>query len=260
MEKTFPPQFFWNIETLWEKYFEYNAPLTDFSVLRKKYESEKNTQGINPSSSLTPFVLSDTPDFTPSENSVFEDEKQKNFLGLKSFSVCFQGNKKPVYVCDNHHQVLFPFWEIFQEIQKPLTIVHIDAHRDNAIFPYSVGEENLRSLQEKDIQKIISKCRVSDYLDAGKKIGLIEKIISVTQESEFENFLESGLEKLVSEKNPYILNLDIDIYGPEGTAVSTALKTEVIAKAWKNAEAVCFATSPGFISGEVAKKLGKIMY
>ena len=266
-----PKQFFWNIESLWEKFFENQIPKTDFSGLKKKYENKKNAVETNCNSSLLKFTLSQTPNFTLSEKHVFEDEKFQNFLGLEEFSLCFQKvsdsqeNRKPVYVFDNHHQALFPFWEIFREQQKNIpeisgiTVVHIDAHRDDAVFPFSVGNANLRSLQEQDIHNVISQCRVSDYLDAGKKIGLIHEIISITQESEFENFLESGLKKLQSEKKPYILNLDIDIYGPEGTAVSTQLKTETIAKAWAHADAVCFATSPGFINSDLAEKLGKIM-
>ena len=261
----FPPQFFWNIETLWEKYFENKSSKTDFSGLEEVYRKfqGKNLAGLEDLPDLggkntRNFTLTKKPNFTLSENSVFEDENFQKFLGLQEYSVCFQENKKPVYVFDNHHQALFPFWEISQEQKKQLTIVHIDAHRDDAVF--NGDTKNLAGLQDlPGLELIISKCRVSDYLDAGKKIGLISEIISITQESEFQKFLDSGLEKLLSEKTPYILNLDIDIYGPEGTAVSSALKTEVIAKAWSHAEAVCFATSPGFIDSDVAKKLGKIM-
>ncbi len=258
---TYPPQFFWNIETLWEQYFEHHSPQSDFYGLRKKYENPEISQNSK-TQKFREFVLREKPNFTLSQQEVFEDEKSQKFLGLEEYSLCFQNGEKPVYFCDNHHQVLLPFWEVFQEQKKKfpeisgITVVHIDAHRDDAIFPDEVGNANLCSLQKQDIQKIISQCRVSDYLDAGKKIGLIDSVISLTQESEFEKFLENG----DSTVQPYILNLDIDIYGPEGTAVSTALKTEVIAKAWSNADAVCFATSPGFIDADLAGKLGKIFY
>ena len=266
----FPQSYYWNIERLWEKYFQNKKPSTDFSELEKKYENQKVLVGNANLCSLPKFMLRKIPDFTPSENSVFRDDKGREISGLKNYSLCFQkisrsDIKKPVYFFDNHHQALFPFWEIFQEQKKQnpelsgVTIVHIDAHRDDAIFPHEVETLRATSLQEQHIQKLISRCKVSDYLDAGKKIGVISEIISVTQELEFQKFLETDLEKLISEKTPYILNLDIDIYGPEGTAVSTPLKTETIAKAWKNADAVCFATSPGFINAQLAEKLGEIM-
>lgn len=261
-----PPQFFWNIETLWEKNFQNKSPYTDFSALKEQYEKPQNNT----------FLLEKNPNFSPSFAPVFEDEDKKKYKGLQQYSLCFQNvptknslhmsRIKPVYFFDNHHQALFPFWEIFGAQQKsnPLhsgvTIVHIDAHRDNAIFPSPIPLQEIHSQTTKDIQNIIAQCRVSDYLDAGKKIGLIDEIISITQSSEFELFLETQLQNLISKKIKYILNLDIDIYGPEGTAVSTELKTKTIAKAWSHADAVCFATSPGFIDPLLAQKLGEIFY
>jgi hypothetical protein len=243
----YPPQFFWNIESLWEKYYSYSPPRTDFSHLQKNFLEKK---------CVDDFFLAKKPDFSPSLKTVFIDEHQKEFLGLNQFSVCFEQKQKPIYFFDNHHQALIPFWHVFQYTQKPLTIVHIDAHRDDAIFPHT---KNLPGLQDlAGLKTLISQCRVSDYLDAGKKIGLIQEVISITQESEFLQFPEILETKLKNKK--YILNLDIDIYGPEGTAVSTEVKTKTIAKAWKNADAVCFATSPGFIDPLLAQKLGEIFY
>ncbi len=73
---------------------------------------------------------------------------------------------------------------------------------------------------------MIDETSVSNYLDLAEKSGLVDRIENITQSFEFEMFI--GRE---NKKHPYILNLDIDIFGPEGSAVSDGLKIKAIAKA-----------------------------
>ena len=80
---------------------------------------------------------------------------------------------------------------------------------------------------------------------------LVGTIFRVCHSDNFEFFL-------LPEK-PYILSLDIDIFGPEGDFVDLKDKVRAIALAWSGAEAVCIATSPGFIDQEYAKKIISIM-
>lgn len=239
-----PKQFFWQIESFlenfskkWEKNTKNSEKIfLDFSSLKNSYSYKKSG-----------FLFRKNPDFSASTEPVFFDEEKKGHSGLKNFSVCFQG-QKPVYFFDNHNYALRSFFDFFEKIQKKITVVHIDAHRDDAIFPYEVSQEK----SEENLQKIISQSRISEFLDAGKKMGIISEIFSYTQSREFEKFSVPNI--------PYILNLDIDIFGPEGDAVNTQLKTEVIASAWKNADMVCVATSPAFIDQEFAVKLFEIFY
>jgi hypothetical protein len=126
--------------------------------------------------------------------------------------------------------------------------VHIDAHRDDAVFSRQMAS----SISLQNISDEISHCRVSDYLDFAARSGIIGDIYSVTQSFEFESFHIS--------KKPYILNLDLDIFGEEGSCVPLEDKVEVIAKAWRNAEAVCMATSPGFIDQEAAFFLAELFF
>lgn len=184
--------------------------------------------------------------FQQSNTPVFTDEKSIQHTGLKESSYTVL-NKKYVFLTDNHQKVLTPFFWCFKHLKSPLHIVHIDAHRDDATFPYHT-QNSPNSLT--NIQHIESQCRVSDYLDAGEKIGIIQQVISVTQSSEFENFSIP--------KESYILNLDIDIFGPEGEAVNLETKVKTIALAWKYSSAVCIATSPGFIDQDHAQKIIEI--
>jgi hypothetical protein len=77
----------------------------------------------------------------------------------------------------------------------------------------------------------LENSRVSDYLDLAKKTNLIGKIFNITQEKEFEDFLQDFSKGKILQKNNFILNLDIDIFGPEGEYVDLELKIKTIAKA-----------------------------
>lgn len=236
-----PNSYFWNIESYWENCYKPSPSL-------HTYNDE-----------ATHTVL----DFTPSENPVFFDEHKKGYTGLKNSSA-IEKDGKIIFLVDNHNKVLTPFFRVFLKTQTPLTIIHIDAHRDNALyekeknttkeiqrlqqyFSQNAFSQNDKNAMQKDMQTIENACRVSDYLDAGKKIGLIDSVHEYTQSFEFENYSIPT--------SPYVLNLDIDIFGEEGDVVDTQIKTETIANFWNNAEAICIATSPGFIEKELAEKL-----
>ncbi len=97
--------------------------------------------------------------------------------------------------------------------------MHIDAHRDDAIFQYEYPEK----IDEKNIQEIFEKSRISDYLDLMQKTKMIGEISNITQSAEFENF--------VFPKREFIFNLDIDIFGDDGEVVDLELKIQRIVQA-----------------------------
>ena len=251
-------QFYWNLESLWEKYYE-----------------------------KTSIKINSFFDFTPSKNPVFFDDNENNkpYFGLKNDAQIIEKNNKNIFLTDNHHKVFSFLFDQFLKNKQKIIIIHIDAHRDDAIFQnyekckFEIEEvkkyikniklnnnnNNLQNLEKlsliKKYIKIIEKnCRISDYLDIALHLGFVEKIISITQSYEFLEFLEKEdfYNKNFKNQN-IILNLDIDIYGPEGEAVNTKLKTEAIAKSWTLANAVCIATSPAFIDENMAEKIINIM-
>ncbi len=253
-----PKQFYWKLEDLWKKYYCNNT-----------------------------LFSHKTFDFTPSEDPVFFDA-ERPYFGLKNDAQILEEefqtekeNRRKIFLTDNHHKILQFLFQYCIEQKEPIVLVHIDAHRDNAIFQkYEECREEIALLQSyidnvcnntidtcseygkalfEDMKKhmlyIQNACRVSDYLDIAFHLGLIRKVVSLTQEHEFKDFL------LFSENDlpQYILNLDIDIYGLEGSVVGIDIKTHVIAKAWLGANAVCIATSPGFIERNLAKRCIEIM-
>ena len=190
---------------------------------------------------VSKFKLKEKVEIILSKNVSYLDDEKKPFTGLKEFEVSFIKNK-PIYIFDNHNFASFSFLESKEFFGKKLDVVHIDAHRDNAIFQYPVP----KNLNWKNLNEYLKKSRISDYLDLAVKANLIGKIYNITQSWEFENF-EIG-------NNDFILNLDIDIFGDDGGMVEDSLKKEVIKKAWNKAKVICIATSPGFINQEKAKK------
>jgi hypothetical protein len=230
----------WQIENVFQKHRTSSfQPQLDLTNIRQNYDSGGCNKWYNKFYSQNEFTLQ------LGKTAVFTDEKNVDHTGLANQQLVFDSNNRPIYLVDNHHEALFAFVEIFKETRNPLNIVHIDAHPDDAKIAFQAS-----SLTLKNTPQIIKQCRVSDYLDCGEKGGIIKNVISVTQSSEFERF--------ELPKNPYVLNLDLDIYGPEGTAVSAELKTKVIAKAFNNANAVIMATSPGFMEQSDAFELVKI--
>jgi len=222
-----PNSYYWNIELLWNKYFS--------SVIVKNKSTWENG------------FFQTSFDFSPSDDFIFFDEYNNGYKGLKTPSCIWK--EKPIFLVDNHNCVLLPFFHAFtQQNFSPLHIVHIDAHRDNAFFPHDVSKF---SLNREGVLHLQNHCQVCNYLDAGKKIGLIDTITSITQSSEFESFKTPS--------SPFILNLDIDIFGPEGDAVPLEQKIQTIALAWGRADMICIATSPGFIDQDQAKRLIQIL-
>ena len=190
--------------------------------------------------------------FTDNDNGNFEiklsnkiayiDDEGKKFFGLEK-DYKFEIEGKEIFIFDNHNKVIFSVFGLNKKYRKIFDILHIDAHRDNAIFQHRCPEK----IDKKNIQGIFEKSRISDYLDLMKKTKMIGEIKNITQSYEFEN--------MEFPKREFILNLDIDIFGQDGRAVDLELKIMKIVQAWKISKAVMIATSPGFINQKNAKFL-----
>jgi len=219
----------WKIESLWEKYFQNKKGEYDFSALKPQKLFTKKKY-FSPESS---------------GKDIFWDEERKGYSGMKEYQLIFDIQKKPLYLFDNHNVALFSFVEIKEFLGTTLEVVHIDAHRDDAIFPHTVP-----LLTSQNTENIFQQSRVSDYLDIASRGKLIGNITSLTQEKECEDF--------VLPQKPFILNLDLDIFGEEGSCIPLEIKIKTIAKAWSQAEVVLLATSPGYFSQEDAFLLARI--
>lgn len=173
------------------------------------------------------------------EIAYFDDEK-KAYTGLLETQK-FEIDDKAIYVFDNHNKAIFSVLEQNEKWNRIFDILHIDAHRDDAIFQ----EEYPKKINHENIQEFFKQSRISDYLDLMTKTSMIGEIKNITQSNEFEN--------MKFPKREFILNLDIDIFGDDGEVVDLELKIMRIVQSWKIAKVVMIATSPGFINQKNAK-------
>lgn len=227
------------VKNLWQQHFSLQKSKVSLVDITRNYP-----EGVSKHHSR--FRLVKNFFYEESRSPVFFDEEKKGYEGLRYCQLLFDSHGRPIYLVDNHHEVLLPFLECAKAAKLPFDIVHIDAHRDDAIFL----DWPPQSVSLKEISHEISRCRVSDYLDFATRSGIIGAIHSVTQSFEFEDFS-------LPQKS-YILNLDLDIFGEEGSCVSLEKKVAVIAKSWSRADAVCMATSPGFIDQGIAHFLAEV--
>lgn len=273
----------WKIEELWNKYYNntYHSvqvchsckggnftlchcePAKQSQVLLKKLY-KNNISLYNPD-----FYLVEEFNFEKSKKPVHCDDYGE-YLGLEKSQV-LKKDGKLIYLFDNHNKIIQPFLEYVEIIGKGFDVVHIDAHDDAAVF----ASQKLQVLQLKKVQEYIAQTRISDFFDflngasyqvqndkqsvclpefiSGSKISnnkLIKNIHRYTKSSDFKEFKKP--------KNPYILSLDIDIFGPEGGFTDLESKIKIIAAAWQHAGVVCIAMSPGFIDQEYAKEIIEI--
>ncbi len=214
----------WKIEELWNKYFLENKQSDiDISDLYKNCISIHNSD----------FHMVEQFNFSESGNIVHSDEYGK-YHGLEKSQISIVGGKL-VYVFDNHNKILQPFLEYFELVGESFDAVQIDAHNDNAVFP----QEKPLKLELKKVREYIEQTRISDFFDFLFESKIIDTIHRYTKSSDFEIFKKP--------EKPYVLSLDIDIFGPEGDFTDIESKIKIIADAWFGAEMVCIAMSPGFI-------------
>ena len=165
-----------------------------------------------------------------------------SYTGLETqlFGVT-EGSGTPFFLCDNHNLVL-EAWEVVKDYSPRLKVIHIDQHRDDAKF---AG----------DPVDYMRTSRICDYIDFAKSAGWIEsEHYSFTESEEFFSGVSSG-----DDEGRFILNIDLDIFAPDVTHVSTKEKLAVIKEAMVNAELITIATSPGFIDQSLAISLARLL-
>lgn len=226
----------WRIEEFWEKFYHPKP-----GTYRDIVDNYKN--GV--SKYHDRFHQVKHFDFSPSKEIIFSDDYGEYF-GLERCQV-LEKNGKLIYLFDNHNEMLYPMVELSESSNNQFDIVHIDAHPDDADFQ---GKKS-KKIALGDVHDYITGTRISDFFDAISETNLIGGIYRVTHSDSLEFFTPP--------EKPYILSLDIDIFGPEGDFADLTYKVQAIASAWGSAEAICIATSPGFIDQGYAKSIINIL-
>ncbi|MCD5389935.1 MAG: hypothetical protein LR005_00895 [Candidatus Pacebacteria bacterium] len=275
----------WKIEELWKKYYSLSLQGVKQSHYwhsdlkeRISFLYKNNISIYNPD-----FQRVIEFDFTQSKKPVHSDDYGE-YLGLEKSQV-LEKNSKLIYLFDNHNKIIQPFLEYAEIRGKSFDVVHIDAHADDAIYPF----ESPKSLDLRNTTNYIKQTRISDFFDFMSNVVIptkagIQSLQKDTLDSLFQANDNSGIcdceltkqsplliknihrytksidfKEFKKPKNPYILSLDIDIFGPEGDFTDLESKVKIIAQAWKCADVVCIAMSPGFIDQKYAQEIIEIL-
>lgn len=222
----------WKIQSLWERY--YVSSENDFFSVEENYTSSHSQH-------YSRFTRVNSFSYELTVLPVFIDSYGE-YLGLKDLQL-MRKNNKYWYLFDNHNEIIYPFIEINEALGEPLTVVHIDAHRDDAKFKGQKAE----TITLSESGDYIKKTKISDFFDALSGTKILKEVISITDSSAFNSFS--------SPITPYIVSLDIDIFGEEGAFIDLYTKVKVIAEACSGASAICIATSPGFINQKFAQEI-----
>lgn len=231
----------WKIESLWNEY--YRSPRY-CKVLFVKTTSESITDTFFVSGNSYSFTLTEKLSFEKTEKMVFNDS-YGDYLGIKNNQV-IRFEDKLIYLFDNHNKFLVPLFHLYKTLERPIKVLHIDAHEDDALYQ----DERPEQFNEKVLVELLEKTRISDFYDSLSGTQIISEITRFTHSQDFENLPNSEYD---------ILSLDIDIFGPEGDFAELEKKIAVIAAAMRQSCIVTIATSPGFIDQDFAEKIVTIL-
>ena len=222
----------WKIETLWEKYYT-KGIISGVDIL-PLYDKDISSYNSD-------FRFVESFDFSESLEVIHEDSYGK-YRGLLTSQV-LKRDGKYIYLFDNHNKIMHPILEFAELKREKFDVVHIDAHDDDAVF----SGIRPKVLTLGSIQESIHDTRISDFFDYMSETNVINNIHRYTRSVEYDKF--------VIPENSYILSLDIDIFGEEGDFIDIDSKVRIIADAWKHADCICIAMSPGFIDQKFAAAL-----
>ena len=218
------------------------------SILRPSYIIDENI-GNNKYGFCTgrklvvpPIIKGYASDIKEGHNIIFREILDDNIIeytGIKDYIIGFTENSRtPVFICDNHNSVL-EAWHLLHKSQ--LQLIHIDQHRDNAIYAGFLEEWKTESV-------------ISDYINFAICANWIKKdYLSFTENSDMSKINQF-------KKADIILNIDIDFFSKNMTIIPLEDKIKLICHFAQFAKLITLATSPGFIEQNRAIKIAKLLF
>jgi hypothetical protein len=178
------------------------------------------------------------------------DGQIKSFPGLENFLVFPNPSNpdRPVIIMDNHnHAFYFWYWvKSAFNLPTPLTLIHIDQHKDSRLPVEMFPEENSGDLDQifDYTNQILN---VGNFVPPAVKTGLIGEMILIDSSASLEIFTPP--------ETPFILDIDLDFFAPEFDYIEKQKKLDLIKKLMSRAELVTIATSPYFIDQRLAHQI-----
>ncbi len=185
-------------------------------------------------------------DVKPGEGIVFEDfdeyDKLQSCAGLANLVKTTLGGV-PAVIVDNHNHVFY-FW--FEALERGLlkpgaTLIHIDQHRD-----MRTPERLYEGTSLEDVFDYTNfHLNVGNYIVPAQKAGLVGETQFVTSEEALKDLSFAG-------RGNKILNIDLDYFAPELDYIDFEVARRFIAAHLPSTSLITVATSPFFISQELA--------
>lgn len=237
----------------------YQNPLTITGPISSNaFNYERRLREIGESRLHIPSVIDGSlKDVQIGDQVTFEDfdeyDQLQSCVGLKHLvRLPHPVTGKPMVVVDNHNHVFWFWYEAWhkKQIQRGITLVHIDGHRDTRI-----PERNPTAKEVEDLEKLYtytnSILNVGNYIPPAMEEGLIGELISITSEHELD---------AADPQNPFILNIDLDFWAEEMNYIPEEKSISII-KPWiLKADMITFATSPFFVDqGRAIEVLNELL-
>lgn len=184
---------------------------------------------------------------------IAEDAETKSFHGLENF-LQFpnpQNPDSPIFIFDNHNHAFY-FWHWYSNSKKqatPLTLIHIDQHKDSRIPAEILSPEDAKDLN-KVYEYTNEILNVGNFIPPAFKTGLIDRLYIIDSSTTLSN--PFGNDNFIPQEQAYILDIDLDFFAPEMNYLNNTEKFALIRKLLPKAKIVTMATSPYFLKQELA--------
>ncbi len=197
---------------------------------------------------------------------IAEEGETKSFLGLDNFTVSPNplNKKSPIFIFDNHNHAFY-FWHwtaLTHKPSTPLTLIHIDQHKDSRIPAEMLPEKEAQVL--KNVHAYTNQIlNVGNFIPPAVKTGLIDQVHIIDSSSSLNNpFTNRDFRKKQTDPlhSPYILDIDLDFFAPELDYIEKSQKIALIKKLLPKATVTTIATSPYFMKQELAFQILKEIF
>ena len=133
----------------------------------------------------------------------FDDDQWMECRGLESAILCLDYDV-PVYVFDNHNQVFYAWCEALYMnwIQPSATLVHVDAHYDDAEAPHA--DVNIHDMQQV-FDYTQNTLQIATFIKPSVQLGIFKEVFNFVESHEFDAEWSKASADVV-------LNLDLDVF------------------------------------------------